>query len=71
MPRLMTHSQSFVADRGDPPPPSNKIPKSPFPPVCHLHTCYILLVLKLNLTKAKLKLKLFVQEKISMSFTAV
>ncbi|XP_073365058.1 uncharacterized protein [Aegilops tauschii subsp. strangulata] len=32
MPRLMTHSRSFVADRGDPPPPSNKIPKSPFPP---------------------------------------
>ncbi|XP_048567252.1 translation initiation factor IF-2-like isoform X2 [Triticum urartu] len=32
MPRLMTRSRSFVADRGDPPPPPNKIPKSPFQP---------------------------------------
>ncbi|XP_044971767.1 uncharacterized protein LOC123439084 [Hordeum vulgare subsp. vulgare] len=32
MPRLVTRSRSFVADRGDPPPPPNKIPKSPFPP---------------------------------------
>ncbi|KAM3345614.1 hypothetical protein ACQJBY_020226 [Aegilops geniculata] len=32
MPRLVTRSRSFVADRGDPPPPPNKIPKSPFAP---------------------------------------
>ncbi|XBI23237.1 hypothetical protein VPH35_048520 [Triticum aestivum] len=32
MPRLVTRSRSFVADRGDPPPPPNKIPKSPLAP---------------------------------------
>ncbi|KAF7034176.1 hypothetical protein CFC21_045224 [Triticum aestivum] len=32
MPRLVTRSRSFVADRGDPPPPPNKIPKNPFQP---------------------------------------
>jgi hypothetical protein len=32
MPRLVSRSRSFVADRGDPPP--SKIPRSPFPTVC-------------------------------------
>jgi hypothetical protein len=36
MPRLVSRSLSFSADRGDPPP--SKIPRSPFPAVClHLN----------------------------------